>query len=84
MEPADINFAVFEPVDFFLVVLGGVDGGVWKKVTDGTEDTLGTTNGSEPIADDGNFHYLAPSWRKTALMVRRRIWKSSPSDQFLM
>ena len=84
LEPANAYFPVFEPVDFFLVVLRGVDGGVWKKVGDGAQDAFGAANRDKPVADNGDFHYLAPSCLNTALTVRRRIWKSRVSDQFLM
>ena len=83
LEPTNMNVAVFEPVDFFGVVLGGVDGSAWEEVADRAEDAFGAADGDKPVADDGDFHYLAPSCLKTALTVLRRIWKSRLRDQFL-
>ena len=83
LEVADMHFPVFEPINFLFVILGGVDGSAWEEVADGTEDALGAADRNEPVANDGDFHYLAPSCLKTALTVRRRIWKSRPRDQFL-
>lgn len=84
LEPADADVAVFEPVNFFWVVLGSINRGGWKKVRDRLQDAFGAANVSEPVANKGNFHYFAPSRRKTTLIVRRRIWKSRASDQFLI
>ena len=83
LEPTNMNVAVFKPVDFFGVVLGGVDGSAREEVANRTENAFGAADRDKPVADNGDFHYLAPSCLKTALTVLRRIWKSRPRDQFL-
>ena len=84
LEPAGADGGVLEPGEFFGVILGGVDGGVGVETVQFQEDLLGAAGGGEPVADEGDAHYLAPRWVKTVPMVRRRMRKSRPRDQFWM
>ena len=84
LEPAGADGGVLEPGEFFGVILGGIDGSVGVETVQLQEDLLGAAGGGEPVTDEGDAHYLAPRWVKTVPMVRRRMRKSRPRDQFWM
>lgn len=93
LEPAGVDGGVVKPVDTLLAILRGVDGGVGIEVVKLEEDFLGTAGGSEPVAGESNLRrgcvrlgrhsgYFAPLRNNTTTMVRKRMRRSRPTDQF--
>ena len=55
MEPAGTDVGVVEPVDSLFVIFGSENGSFGKEVVSAEDNFFGTTDVSEPFANDGNF-----------------------------
>jgi len=54
LEPANLDVSIFEPVDFFRVVLRSINRGGREHVREGFEDAFGAADISKPVADKGD------------------------------